>query len=148
MLRSLGCAPAASIAGRRPRRSIVGEALGWMRCVQMRLKACGSLWLSSSATFAPARPRKVAAAQPAMLAPTIATSYSRSSAERCWALLASSMCSPRFRARYVPRGLRHARCIVRSELYRTNYEKQADQTDDYVLCRPQPPGGARRGYAL
>ena len=52
----------------------MGDALAWMKWVHMRLNVFGSLWLSISATFAPARPRNVAAVHPAMLAPTTATS--------------------------------------------------------------------------
>jgi len=66
--------PAASIRSARPSRSIVGVALGWMKCVQIVLYAAGSGRCSTRATRAPARPSSVAAVQPATLAPTTTTS--------------------------------------------------------------------------
>jgi hypothetical protein len=49
----LRTAPRASIGPASPRRSIVGVALGWMKCVQTVLKPSGSGRRSTSATFAP-----------------------------------------------------------------------------------------------
>src|SRR2546421_5770809 len=60
----------------RPRRWIVGVALGWMTVVQSFLYALMSGWLSIRAIERPARPNRVAAVHPARLAPTMATSYS------------------------------------------------------------------------
>src|SRR5919197_2632840 len=69
--------PTRSITSRAPSRSSTGAPLPWMKCVQTRLNAQESAWLSMRATRAPARPSKVAAVEPARLAPTTATSNSR-----------------------------------------------------------------------
>src|SRR5207302_1969435 len=90
--------PAASIACTTPRRSMVGVALACMKCVQVRLYALGSARLSSSATLSPPRANSVAAVQPAILAPTIATSYSgrvmRMSSLGCTAAVAGRAAIP------------------------------------------------------
>ena len=67
-------APASSIGCSSPSRSIGGTPEAWMKCEQMRLNACGSACFSTSATRAPARPSRIAVAQPARLAPTITAS--------------------------------------------------------------------------
>jgi hypothetical protein len=73
----LRTAPRSSIGPARPRRSIVGVALGSMKCVQTVLWASTSGRCSTSATRAPRWAYRRAAVHPPMLAPTTTTSKSR-----------------------------------------------------------------------